>query len=179
MTFHNDEDMKIATTAKKENEDNSEQIAIAFKLQQESGNIDKAKLLGKILALDIIERYLKIEYTQQKLILIRFCLTNFLTIFLNNESLIHIAIDELDLILSKFTNSKLNDNLTSEMYSIFLIAFNEKINVAEHIAKVYSQFCAELDKTNHYDNAIKIFNECEAITKSKITELSFTNINAL
>ncbi len=177
MTFENDDDIKIATTTKQQKPDNSEQIAVAFKLQQEVGNIDKAKLLGNNLGNDIIKKYLTSAYTQQKLILIRFCLTNFLTVLLEDETLTHIAIDELDLTLSDFTNNQPNDNLTSEMYSIFLIASNEKINVAQHIAKAYSQFCSKLDNKSHYEEAIRIFNECEILTKLRIEELNFVKIN--
>ncbi len=177
MNFQNDDDIKIATNLKKETTDNSEQIAIAFNLQMQAGNINKAKILGTTLGSDIIKKFLNLPYTQQKLILIKFCLTNFLTVSLEDETLTHIAIDELDSMLSKFTGCPQNDNLTGEMYSIFLIASNEKINVAQHIAKAYSQFCSKLDNNNHNDEAMKIYNECELLTKQRIQELNFVKVN--
>ena len=179
MVFQNDDDMKIATTFKELKVDNSEQTAVAFKLQKETGNIEKAKLLGNILGNDIIEKYLYAPYTQQKLILIRFCLTNFLAVLLEDETLTHIAIDEFDATLLKFNQNYQNDNLTSEMYSIFLIASNEKINVAQHIAKAYSQFCSKLDKNDHNNEAIAIFHECELLTNKRIKELNFINVNLI
>jgi hypothetical protein len=172
----NDNDIKIADFSKEEPCDNSEQTAIAFKLQKESGNLDKAKMLGNFLSDDVTNAFLSQDFTNQRLILVRFCITNSLTVFLQDETLAHIAIDEFDLSLSNLTGVKANDNLSGEMYSIFLIASSEKINVAEHIAKAYSSFYSDSNDQEHKAQAIKIFNFCEALVKTRIKELNFVNI---
>ena len=177
--FTNDEDIKIATNTKKQSTDNSDQIALAFKLQQENGNIDKAKLLGNILSNDVNNAFLNKEYTNQFLILLRFCITNSITIFLGNETLAHIAIDEFDSSLSDLTGIKNNDNLSGEMFSLFLIASSEKINVAEHIAKAYSQFCVDENKKEYTSQAIQIFDSCNILVKKRIEELNFVSIKSL
>lgn len=177
--FTNDEDIKIATSTRKQNTDNSDQIALAFKLQQENGNIDKAKLLGTLLSNDVNSVFLTKEYTKQLLILVRFCVTNSITIFLENETLAHIAIDEFDSSLSNLTGIKNNDNLSGEMFSLFLIASSERINVAEHIAKAYSQFCTDENKKEYASQAIQTFDSCNKLVKKRIEELNFVNIKSL
>lgn len=172
----NDNDIKIANFSKDVSSDSAEQTVVAFKLQQESGNLEKAKMLGSFLSDDVINAFLKEDYTKQKLILIRFCITNAITVLLNEETLAHITIDEFDHSLSKFTNLKQNDDLSGEMYSIFLIASSEKINVAEHIAKAYSQFS---NSPNCKEQAIEVFNFCNALVKNRIEEINFVNVNLI
>lgn len=174
-----DNDIKIADFSKEPTTDMSEETAVAFKLQKESGNLDKAKMLGSFLSDDVINAYLLGNYTQQKLILIRFCITNSLTSLLKDETLAHIAIDEFDFSLSKYTNLKPNDDLSGEMYSIFLIASSERINVAQHIAKAYSQFCSKLGDDDYNTQAIDVFNFCEILVKRRIAELNFVNVNLI
>ena len=70
-------------------------------------------MLGTLLSNDVNSVFLAKEYTKQLLILVRFCVTNSITIFLENETLAHIAIDEFDSSLSILTGIKNNDNLNN------------------------------------------------------------------
>lgn len=173
-----DEDMKIVTTATEEEETSYGDIAaIAFKLQLESGNIEKAKHLGTLVANKIIASPFIEKVSKQKVILVRFCVTNFITVLLQDETLVHIAVDNFESIIAEKFGIDPDDDMLSEMYTVFLIAAREKINVAQHIAQTYSRFCTS--KEDALNDALSIYKFCNETVSSIIKELNFVDIRSV
>ena len=173
-----DEDMKIVTTTTEGEETSYGDIAaIAFKLQLESGNIEKAKHLGSLVANKIIVAPFIEKVSKQKVILVRFCVTNFITVLLQDETLVHIAVDNFESIMADRFGIDPDDDMLSEMYTVFLIAAREKINVAQHIAQTYSRFCTS--KEDALSDALEIYNFCNETVSSAIKELNFVDIRSV
>jgi len=175
MRSFEDEDMKIAgATAEEENTSYGDIAAVAFKLQLESGNIEKAKHLGTIVADKIASAPFIDKVSKQKMILIRFCVTNFISIMLRDETLTHIAVDGFESIVAEKFGISADDDMVSEMYTVFLIASREKINVAQHIAQTYSRFCTSKDDA--IADALGIYDFCGDAVSSAIKALNFVDI---
>lgn len=178
MHSFEDEDMKIAgTTAESENTSYGDIAAVAFKLQLESGNIEKAKHLGVIVAEKIAVSPFVEKVSKQKMILIRFCVTNFISVMLHDETLTHIAVDGFESIVTEKFGISADDDMVSEMYTVFLIASREKINVAQHIAQTYSRFCTSKDDA--IADALKIYDFCGNVVSSTIKALNFVDIRSV
>ena len=176
--MHNfdDDDMKIVGT-KEQSSSYGDIAAVAFKLQLESGNIEKAKHLGLLLAEKVSFADFSANVSKQKMILIRFCVTNFITILLQDETLTHIAVDNFEAVVSEKFNINADDDMVSEMYSVFLIASREKINVAQHIAQTYSRFC--VSKNDAIADAIEIYNFCNEAVSATIKSLNFVDVRSV
>lgn len=178
MRSFEDEDMKIAgATAEEENTSYGDIAAVAFKLQLESGNIEKAKHLGTIVADKIASAPFIDKVSKQKMILIRFCVTNFISIMLCDETLTHIAVDGFESIVAEKFGISADDDMVSEMYTVFLIASREKINVAQHIAQTYSRFCTSKDDA--IADALGIYDFCGDAVSSAIKALNFVDIRSV
>lgn len=178
MRSFEDEDMKIAgVTAEEENTSYGDIAAVAFKLQLESGNIEKAKHLGTIVADKIASAPFIDKVSKQKMILIRFCVTNFISIMLRDETLTHIAVDGFESIVAEKFGISADDDMVSEMYTVFLIASREKINVAQHIAQTYSRFCTSKDDA--IADALGIYDFCGDAVSSAIKALNFVDIRSV
>ena len=133
MRSFEDDDMKIVgNDTEEENTSYGDIAAVAFKLQLENGNIDKAKHLGTIVADKIALAPFINKVSKQKMILIRFCVTNFISVLLHDETLTHIAVDGFESVVADQFGISSDDDMVSEMYTVFLIAAREKINVSQH-----------------------------------------------
>ena len=176
MRGFEDEDMKIVDNTTEE-ASYGDIAAIAFKLQLESGNIEKAKCLGTLVADKIATAPFIDKVSKQKMILVRFCVTNFITVLLQDETLVHIAIDTFEGIVAEKFGIDPDDDMVSEMYTVFLIAASEKINVAQHIAQTYSRFCTSKDDA--LNDALKIYDYCNETVTSIIKSLNFVDIRSV
>ena len=172
MTDFEDRDMKIAGVAEQDDSSTGDAAAHAFKLQLENGNIEKTKLLGDLLAEKILPQIS--GFSPQKVILVRFCITNFVTVRLADETLTHIVIDRFENALDDAFGTATEDDTASEMYSLFLLAARERINVAEHIARTYAGFCD--DKEAAVDEAMKLYDFCDRLVASLVKQLNFVGI---
>ncbi len=178
MHSFEDEDMKIVGNDNEEqNTSYGDIAAVAFKLQLESGNIDKAKHLGTIVADEIAAAPFIDNESKQKMILIRFCVTNFISVLLRDETLTHIAVDGFESIVADKFGISSDDDTVSEMYTVFLIAAREKINVAQHIAQTYSRFCTS--KEDAIADALGIYNFCGEMVSAAIKSLNFVDIRSI
>lgn len=178
--MHNfeDEDMKIVgNDAENQTKSYGDIAAVAFKLQLENGNIEKAKHLGTLLADKIASAPFIDNVSKQKMILIRFCVTNFITILLQDETLTHIAVDEFEGAVAEKFGINADDDMVSEMYTVFLIASREKINVAQHIAQTYSRFCTS--KGDAIADALGIYDFCGETVSSTIKGLNFVDTRSI
>ena len=178
MHSFEDEDMKIVgNDAEEETTSYGDIAAVAFKLQLESGNIDKAKHLGTVIAEKIVSAPFTNKVSKQKMILIRFCVTNFISVLLRDETLTHIAVDGFESIIADKFGISSDDDTVSEMYTVFLIAAREKINVAQHIAQTYSRFCTTKDDA--IADALSIYDFCGEAVSSAIKALNFVDIRSI
>ena len=178
--MHNfeDEDMKIVgNNTDEETASYGDIAAVAFKLQLESGNIEKAKHLGTLVAEKTSSAPFIDGASKQKLILIRFCMTNFISVMLQDETLTHIAVDAFEEVISEKFGINADDDVVSEMYTVFLIASREKINVAQHIAQTYSRFCTS--KGDAITDALSIYDFCGEAVASAIKALNFVEIRSV
>lgn len=178
--MHNfeDEDMKIVGNSSDEQTTSYGDIAaVAFKLQLESGNIEKAKHLGTLLADKISSSPFIDKVSKHKMILIRFCVTNFITVLLQDETLTHIAVDHFEGAVAEKFGINADDDMVSEMYTVFLIASREKINVAQHIAQTYSRFCTS--KGDAIADALAIYDFCGETVSSAIKSLNFVDVRSI
>lgn len=173
-----DEDIKIAGKDEPYSDKTPEDTAAAaFRLQLENGNIDKARLLGVLVADKISSAGLLDKVSKQKMILVRFCITNFITVMLQDETLTHTAVDSFEDIMSKNFGISADDDLVSEMYTVFLIAAREKINVAQHIAQTYARFCTFRDDA--VSDALAVYSFCSDAVSESIKSLNFVNIKSV
>ena len=175
MPDFEDQDMKIAGVAERQDISTGDEAAHAFKLQLENGNIEKAKRLGDMLAEEILPQVS--EFSAQKVILVRFCVTNFVTVRLSDETLTHIVIDRFENALNEVFGTDAEDDTANEMYSVFLLAARERINVAEHIARTYARFCD--DKEAAIEEAMNLYDYCDRLVTSFVKQLNFVGICSL
>lgn len=177
MHSFEDEDMKIAGQSPEENTSYGDIAAVAFKLQLENGNVEKAEHLGDIVAEKIIASPFVEKVSKHKLILVRFCVTNFISVILQDETLTHIAVDKFESIIAEKFGIRADDDMVSEMYTVFLIAASEKINVAQHIAQTYSRFCTS--KEDAIADALQVYEFCNQIVSSAIKSLNFVDLRSI